>query len=252
MSPRLSIPAVLLLWATTAAAWEIQRSEELAAPAPLEAREVRAVQSGRSAELHVISFPMKSHTFAVMDNPEGAFTLETAAQKRGALAAVNGGYFHADRRPLGLVIRDGKELHGQERAKLLSGIVAVRDGRVTLQRVAEFKPGAAVHEALQAGPFLIDAGKPVPGLNAARAAARAIVFTDGKGRAGFILCRFTTLAETAEILATEGLLSGARITRALNLDGGSSTGLWLRSEPPHYLREHRDVRNYLAIVPRGK
>jgi exopolysaccharide biosynthesis protein len=246
------ITALLCLACPAPGAWELGAPVRIDGPAPLEIARLRATKGSSSAELHIVRFPAQSHSLAVMDNPEGAFTLASAAEKRGALAAVNGGYFHADRRPLGLVIRDGKELHGQERAKLLSGVVSVRDGRVALQRVAAFKPGPAVREALQAGPFLIDDGKPVAGLNATRAAARTVVFTDGKGGAGLLICRFTTLAETAEILASPGLLPSGQIERALNLDGGSSTGLWVRSEPALYIREHRDVRNYLAIVPRGK
>jgi exopolysaccharide biosynthesis protein len=205
--------------------------------------------SGSSrAELHVITFQNKTHTLTVMDNPQAAFTLATAAEKRGALAAVNGGYFHPDRKPLGLVVRQGKEVHGFERARLLSGLIVVRDGRVQLQRAGEFKPGASVREALQAGPFLVDGGKAVAGLNATRSAARTVVFTDGAGGCGLLVCRYTTLAETGEILASPGLLPKGKITRALNLDGGSSTGLWVRGGV--YLREHRDVRNYLALVPR--
>ena len=96
-----------------------------------------------------------------MDNPEGAFDLGSAAAKRGALAAVNGGYFHPDRTPLGLLVRQGATIHSLERAKLLSGLVVVTKDRIALLRVAEFKASANVREALQAGPFLVDGGKAV-------------------------------------------------------------------------------------------
>jgi exopolysaccharide biosynthesis protein len=247
-----SFLAALLLLAlsssTPGAQWNLSEEERLGSPGGVEVVRRQAMSGSSRAELHVITFQNKTHTLAVMDNPQAAFTLATAAEKRGALAAVNGGYFHPDRKPLGLVVRQGKEVHGFERARLLSGLVVVRDGRVQLQRAGEFKPGASVREALQAGPFLIDVGKPVAGLNATRSAARTVVFTDGAGGCGLLVCRYTTLAETGEILASPGLLPKGKITRALNLDGGSSTGLWVRGGV--YLREHRDVRNYLALVPR--
>ena len=220
--------------------------ETLPAPPGLEFAKI----SGSSAELHIVRFNAKTHTFAVMDDPEKHFDLASAAQKRGALAAVNGGYFHPDRTPLGLVIRQGVELHPLERAKLLSGLVVVTGGRIALLRVGEFKPSANVREALQAGPFLVDGGKAVPGLNADRRAERTFVFTQGADRFGLGVCSAVTLAEIAQILAAPDAVPGAKITRALNLDGGSSTGLWVAGEKPFYLREGKDVRNFLGIVAR--
>ena len=90
------------------------------------------------------------------------------------------------------------------------------------------------------------------GVVASRASReRTVVFTDGAGRFGLLICKSATLAETARILATPALLAGRKITRALNLDGGSSTALWVKQEPePYYSREWKGVRNYLAIVPR--
>ncbi len=242
---------ILVLLAALAplrAEWTFSTATPLPAPAGLDF--VRRT-AGDRVELHLVTFPAKTHTFAVMDNPEGAFDLGSAAAKRGALAAVNGGYFHPDRTPLGLLVRQGATIHPLERAKLLSGIVVVTKDRIALLRTAEFKASANVREALQAGPFLVDGGKVVAGLNDTRSAARTVVFTDGAGRFGMLICKSATLAETARILAMPGLLSSGKITRALNLDGGSSTALWVKREPaPFYSREWKGVRDYLAIVPR--
>ena len=230
--------------------WTPTSHETLPSPAGLEFMRVRGAVDGVTAELHVVRFSAKTHLFAVMDDPEKRFDIGTAAQKRGALAAVNGGYFHPDRTPLGLVVRQGVELHPLERAKLLSGLVVVTRERIALLRVAEFKPSAAVREALQAGPFLVDGGKVVTGLNAERRAERTFVFTQGADRFGLGVCGAVTLAEMGQILAAPDAMPGGKITRALNLDGGSSTGLWVAGEKPFYLREGKDVRNFLAIVAR--
>ena len=233
------------------AEWTFSNAETLAAPVGLGFFRCAATDGARRVDLHVVSFSGKAHTFAVMDNPDGAYNLASAAVKRGALAAVNGGYFHADRTPLGLVVRRGVTIHSLERAKLLSGLVVVKTDRVALLRTAEFKASAEVREALQAGPFLVDAGKAVAGLNDTRGAARTVVFADGAGNFGLLICQSATLAETARVLATPGLLPAGKITRALNLDGGSSTALWVKREPfAFYSREWKGVRNYLAIVPR--
>lgn len=246
--------ALAMLGALPARAdWTIEKTSETPpAPAALEFRQLEITNGSGSARLWVVRFDPRKHTLAVMDNPEGAFTLAKAAEKRGALAAVNGGFFHPDNRPSGIVVRQGKTLHPWERAKLLSGVVFSTAGKVAIARAAEFKASPAVREALQAGPFLVDGGKAVPGLNTGRVAARTVVFSDAQNRFGFAVCLHVNLAEMGEILATPALVSPGKITRALNLDGGSSTGLWAKSPPDGIFgtREDVNVRNYLGIVPR--
>jgi uncharacterized protein YigE (DUF2233 family) len=233
------------------AGWTLRSRTARPAPAGLafsESEISRDTDGG--ATIWAVAFQPRTHAFAVMDNPAGDFDLGSACAKRGALAGVNGGYFQPDRTPLGLVIRQGAQLHPLEKARLLSGIVSVTAGAVTIQRSGAFRLTTAVREALQAGPFLVEGGKKIAGLNDTRAAARTVVFQDGAGRAGVLVCKSTTLAETADILATPALFPEGKILRALNLDGGSSTALWVRGDPPHYQREWKTVRNYLAIVPR--
>jgi len=232
------------------AAWSLEESKPLPAPAGLQFTERRVKSETDDATLWVVTFDPKTHAFAVMDNPEGSFDLGTAAEKRGILAGVNGGYFHPDRTPLGLLVRQGVELHPLEHAKLLSGVLSVTATGITIQRTGAFKSSPAVREALQAGPFLVERGQPITGLEATKSAARTVVFQDAKGRCGFLIGKSATLAGAAEILATPGVFPEGKIVRALNLDGGSSTALWVRGTPPFYAHEWKSVRDYVAIVPR--
>lgn len=243
--------SLLAVSARAIAGWVLVESAPLPAPTGLTFREARVSNGVDTATVHQVSFTPKTHSFAVMDNPDGAYDLGSASVKRGALAGVNGGYFAPDHTPLGLVIRQGAQIHPLEKGKLLSGIVSASAGFVAIQRPAAFKLTPAVREALQAGPFLVEGGKVIAGLNATKGAARTVVFQDAKGRAGFLICKSVTLAEMAAILATPEIFPEGRIVRALNLDGGSSTALWVRGEPPFYQREWKSVRTYLAIVPRS-
>ena len=228
-------------------------------------REVKAAD-GRSAELAVVQWSAATHGLRVVDQGEmGRATTAVALAEAGAAAGVNGGYFHPDRRPLGLVISGGRMLHGFERARLLGGLVTVdAAGTMRLMRAAEFALTAAANapgrlrEALQAGPFLVDGGRPVPGLEATRGARRTAVATDGRGRWALVavLSRLT-LAETADLLAAPGALpAGFTVSRALNLDGGSSTALWARREASAgggdavSETEWGTVRNFLGVFPR--
>ena len=243
--------ALFAMLAPLRAEWTFSKGETLEAPAGLAFFRCVATDGSRRVDLHVVSFFANAHTFAVMDNPDGAYNLASAAAKRGALAAVNGGYFHPDRTPLGLVVRQGVTIHPLKRAKLLGGLVVVKEDRIALVRSGAFRASAEVREALQAGPFLVDGGKAVAGLDDSRSAARTVVFADGAGKFGVLICRSATLAETGRLVSSPGLLPGGKIIRALNLDGGSSTALWVKREPSaFYSPEWKRVRNYLAIVPR--
>ncbi len=254
--PRMKILAAILLSLVTIAIpasladWQVDSRTPQAGPAGLAFERLEVSSGDKSAEIYAVTFSPKTHTFAVMDNPAGAFDTESAAMKRGAAAAVNGGYFQPDNTPLGLVVRQGVQIHPMEHSRLLSGIVVVSGSRIALQRVGEFKPSPAIREALQAGPFLVDRGAAVPGLEATRNAARTVAFTDASGHFGVLVARNTTLADMAAILSTPGLLAGGKITRALNLDGGSSSALWVRGNPAFYSKEWKTVRTYLAIIAR--
>jgi uncharacterized protein YigE (DUF2233 family) len=213
---------------------------------------LQAVQAGQIEELHLLLFPLRAFTLTVIDNPDGTLGLPEAARLRGALAVVNGGYFQPDRSPLGLMISAGNLLHPLEKAKLLSGVIVAGPDGVSLKRFAEYKPSPATYDALQAGPFLVDRGRAVIGLDNSRSAARTVIFTDTAGNGGLLLCRNATLAEMAQILTVPDFLAGAHITRALNLDGGTSSALWVRSTGGESFSSPglKTVRNYLALVPR--
>ncbi len=201
-----------------------------------------------------VSFSAGKAAFRVVDNPpEARAAFPGIVSRIGAVAGINGGYFHPDYRPLGLAVSGGKEIHGFEKAKLLSGVLVVRGGRIELVRSGAFKAGKDVQEALQAGPWLVEKGQAITGLNAERRARRSVVATDGRGNWAIIATGPLTLAETGKILALAGLPGGWTARDALNLDGGSSTALWAATQPRAFeIFSFGTVRNYLAIVPRQK
>jgi len=244
--------AVFVLHGSGFAAWTISSRDPIHADSGLAFTRLHAVQAGQIVEIHDILFPLRSFTVTVVDNPDRSLGLADAARVRGALAVVNGGYFQPDYVPLGLVISAGNLLHPLEKAKLLSGVIFAGAGGVAIQRYAEYKPDPAAYDALQAGPFLIDRGRAVAGLDNVHSAARTVIFTDSAGDGGLLLCRSVTLKEMSEILAAPDFVTGARVIRALNLDGGSSSGLWVRSTggEPFNSPNLKPVRTYLAIVPR--
>jgi exopolysaccharide biosynthesis protein len=238
---------VSFLAAAWLAAWAIHA---VAAPLPPVTYQALSSPVTPPVALHVVRIDRSRTALRVIDLAPGA-TVAEGVRERGALAGVNGGYFQPDRTPLGLMIADGKTIHPLEQSKILTGVLAITPHGSSLLRNAEFRPGHSLREALQAGPFLVDHGQAVGGLNGVRRAERTVLLADRRGVAALLTTGPVTLAELASLLAEPGLVGGLEIDRALNLDGGSSTALWVKGEPPLSRPEWKPVRNAVAVVPVG-
>jgi hypothetical protein len=139
-------------------------------------------------------------------------------------------------------------IHPLERGKLLSGVFFVRKQRPNLVRAQHFSNTVSVSDAIQCGPFLVERGNIVAGLDRARSAARTFVFLTRSNNWGVGICRSVTLAELAEVLTVSDLLPNGPIATALNLDGGSSTGFYLaRGDQSISSPEWTTVGNYLLL-----
>ena len=236
----------LLVGSNVSLAWTLQSSERLGESPVSHVKKL--VEGARPVLLHLVFFDSKSCGLEVIDHPFADGTdLAAAMRAHDCLAGVNGNYFQPDRTPLGLVISNGRLLHPLQKARLLSGLLVVTPGRVSLLRAAEYRPNAWITQALQAGPFLIDHGKAVPGLESQREAERTAFLSDGRDHCALLVSAPVTLAELSQILGTPGIVGELKIQRALNFDGGSSSGLWVK-DPPFYLPEISAVRNYLGVV----
>lgn len=210
---------------------------------------------GGTAEMSAVRFDSRQCTLRVIDQPAAwsfGDTLGSAMKSAGAIAGVNGGYFRPDFTPLGLMIADGRAQGQFTRSSLVSGMVRVRKGEPALVWNSESSAISGASDLLQAGPRLVHAGQPVPGLNASKTAARTFIATDGSHHWLVGVVRNTTLNGLAKLLATPGLIAGMRVDRALNLDGGRSTAFYVRTSEGREISQPgwSTVRNYVAVVPR--
>lgn len=256
MAVRLSARLVLALFlaGTVRAEWAVTSSQtEPGSAAGIEHRriELADAETRERATLDLALFSTKSATLRVIDNPTAENDLATLMPRENCLAGVNGGYFDPENKPVGLLISEGKLIAPLRKARLLSGVMLVTHGQLQLLRTAEYSSKRKPVEALQCGPFLVDRGQPVPGLNATRPARRTFILTGSAERAAIGLCSGVTLAQLAKILATPELAPGLKVQRALNLDGGSSSAFWFaRKSEPFSISEQKTVRNFVAVVPK--
>lgn len=238
--------------ADTLANWQgVFFSQPTSLPAGAYFQEIQARSSDAQVQLYAVFFNEKKCHLHILDNPPSAgVDLATALRRAGDFAGVNGSYFHENFEPLGLVISNRQLLHRLERAQLLSGILEIRENSIRLLRSNEFRFSKQIVNALQAGPFLLENGKMIRGLNKLRVARRTVVASDGKGNWALLLMSPLTLAQAGELLASPDIFPKWRPWNALNLDGGSSSGFWANTEPtPVSIREFGTVRNFLGIRP---
>lgn len=146
-----------------------------------------------------------------------------------ALLAVNGGYFDPDNRALGLLIREGM-VYGSP-YEGYGGMFAVGGEGVRVRwNVAQpYTPGEPLVYAIQNFPMLVlPGGAPNQGIDDnGKIAPRTAVGQDRQGRIVFVVSPgvLFTLTGFGAWLAASDL----DLDTALNLDGGSSSGLLARN-----------------------
>jgi exopolysaccharide biosynthesis protein len=234
-------------WAILSTALESGRAGVVHRHAVLE----NATGGGR-AVVDLAIFAAQSCTLRIIQNRDGANNLAEAMAREKCLAGVNGGYFDADFAPIGLRIVDGQTIAPLRRARLITGALMASARGVQIVRVREFSLQQKVSAALQCGPFLVDSGKHVRGLDDSHPARRTFAATGTNDRALLGVCSEISLSELANILATTQFAEDLKIERALNLDGGSSSAFWFAREngSAFSIPEQKTVGDFVGVVPR--
>lgn len=187
--------------------------------------------------------------------------LKDIHEKTGALLTVNGGFFSLEDKPTGLVVSGGKVVspYNEEGG---SGALAVYGGAPMIGWAAKIAESEPMPEyALQNGPLLVDPGRKF-GINviAAHYFYRTAVGIDGAGRLLIGVTRKKhlyddieeglNLYEAAAIFYHTEKEGGLNAHAALNLDGGTSTGLLLTmGEHKEDVYISADVPNFVCVMP---
>lgn len=189
--------------------------------------------------VHLVRISPQYFDFRVLlasDLGQRSSTAQMLAESRGAVGAINLGFFDPDLHPLGLVIAGGKtRIPLNRRFHLLrEGIFLVRDGRPMIERRSNADL-RGVQEAIQSGPLLVLGGRLAPEIASTSKSrdARSAIGIDRNRNVLLVVSSGGSEAFTLEELA-RFLLPGPRTPwgcqEALNLDGGNSTQLYLKSK----------------------
>lgn len=241
---------------TAAYRWRIENLSTSALAAAGTMRVTGRVSEGvSSADMDVIVFDSRQCALRVIDQPHayaGGGEIATSMREINAVGGVNGGYFTPEFRPLGLMVSHGKPTGSLVTSTLLGGLIVSTGGSPRLLWRSEYSHAAATTDLVQAGPRLVDESRPLPKLDRSKSRPRTFIATDGGHGWAVGVVKSTSLGELAEMLATPGVLPGLRVQRALNLDGGRSSAIWMRTAAGEEISEPgwSTVRNFIAIVPR--
>ncbi|MBX5452135.1 phosphodiester glycosidase family protein [Thermogemmatispora sp.] len=186
--------------------------------------------SGNEDTIMIARFEPQHVALRVLYSPSAPhFISDWLKLERGALAVVNGGYFNDQGEATGLVVSDG-QVYGASYSGFGGMLYVDSQGTIHLRSLSQYpySPGEQLQQATQSSPMLVLPGGKRTQFDAdASSNRRTVVAFDKEGRLLFIISPEAafSLDEFDDLL----LASDLNIDVALNLDGGSSTGMYLNA-----------------------
>ena len=184
--------------------------------------------AGSGDLVSIVRFDLRHVKLSVAYQPDHPLSMEQWTQKEQPTALINGGYFDGLDRATALVISNGQSFGTSYQG--FGGMLAVdAQGHVQLRSLRDqpYDPSEHLTQATQCSPMLMLSGQRTQFDTDQKASPRSVVALDKQGRLLFIVSPGAsfTLGELADLLARSDL----SLVDALNLDGGSSTGLYVNA-----------------------
>lgn len=200
----------------------------------------RAPSTGQGVTVTVVRFDPQFVRFKVFYFQGQVRTIYQWQQALpGALAVMNASFFTPQNQPLGLVAMDNVLL-GASLARNDSGLFQVKAGtpRVRSLYLEPYNNTESFEQVVQGLPVLMVNGMVAPAFNPdinTAPAKRSVVAMDSRGRVLFIVTQpglspqnDVSLLDMARFLGAAGL----EVFTAVNLDGGSSSALYMATGGP--------------------
>lgn len=181
---------------------------------------------GASDLVTIVRFDLHRVKLSVAYQPDHPLSMQEWTQKEQPAALINGGYFDGLDHATALVISNGQSSGATYQG--FGGMLAVdAQGNVQLRSLREqpYSSTEDLMQATQSSPMLLLNGQRTQFNADTKVSPRSVVALDRQGHLLFIVSPGSafTLNEMADLLARSDL----SLITALNLDGGSSTGLYV-------------------------
>lgn len=202
-------------WSTVAPGVEV-RSETWKSPST----------PGVSDTVSIVRFNLHNVKLSVDYQPDQPLSMQQWMQKEHALALINGGYFDGQDHATGMVISGG-QAYGTSYAGFGGMLDVTASGKVQLRSLRDhpYDSSENLTDATQCTPMLLINGQRTQFNADKKASPRSVVALDKQGRLLFIAS--PGLSFSLDDMATLLQHSDLNLLTALNLDGGSSTGLYV-------------------------
>lgn len=153
-------------------------------------------------------------------------TVKQMANKQNAVAAINANFFDAQDKPLGLVVMDGREALPKKEISWW-GVFCVKSGRASIMHSSSYRKGLC-DQAVQAGPRLVINGW-IPKLKEEVSRKTAVGVTRKNEVVIAVSVENIPITQLAKIFRQPEHQGGLETLNALNLDGGTSSQLYIRT-----------------------
>jgi uncharacterized protein YigE (DUF2233 family) len=188
--------------------------------------------AGDDDTVTIVRFDTRKIKVSVGYQPGQPMSISDWTQQEHPLALINGGFFDQQFNATALVVSNGK-VSGQSYTGF-GGMLSVDSrGALSLRSLNQqpYNPNAEqLEQATQSAPMLMLSGKRTQFDADASQTRRSVVAMDKQGRLLFIVSQNPIFS--LDELADELVSSDLSIETALNLDGGSSTGLYVGGSSP--------------------
>ncbi len=185
--------------------------------------------------------------------------LDDLSHQHDFVLAINGGFYREDFTPAGLFLYQGKTINPASSSSFLNACLTINNqNKISLEtKLQECKKA---HNAMQAGPLLIQSGQKSDRLSIMQKKSksmeiffnphrRTVLALTNDNRLLIIITSPIALLDLADFLQKQADAFGVKkIKTAINLDGGSSTGMYIRfADEPFYSHELKHVKTFIFI-----
>lgn len=186
-----------------------------------------ALDNGKiSGFLHALKIaPKKFHLRPIMDKKRS--NVRDMAKTSGALAVINANFFDTDGKALGLVVMDQKQVVNKKDISWWS-IFCVNDKEAKIFHSSQFRSGQC-DNAIESGPRLVIDGV-IPKLKEEYSRKSAVGIRRNGDVIFVVSDKPLAISRLAEFLKMPENQGGLDCRNALNLDGGSSSQLYVKTK----------------------
>jgi exopolysaccharide biosynthesis protein len=195
----------------------------------MELRTLRLAAGNVATDCTITRLDPTAYRLSVKYDVQHAGTVREWFEALKPIAVINGGYFDAEGKATALVVFDGIRRGASYEG--FGGMVVVNEqGGFEIRSLSRqpYESSENLRQAMQSAPMLIQPGGELADLQVDQdRSRRSVIGQDRAGRIVLIACNAPTF--TLNELARALHESDLDLDRALNLDGGRSTGLYLQT-----------------------